>query len=32
MDFAGGPQNKKMTMPDNMYSQLVSIDKVLVSP
>ncbi len=27
-DFAGGPQNQKMTMPDNMSSQLVSIDKV----
>ena len=27
-DFAGGPQNKKMTMPDNMSSQLVSMDKV----
>ncbi len=27
-DFAGGPQNQKMTMPDNMSSQLVSIDRV----
>ncbi len=27
-DFAGGPQNQKMTMPDNMSSQLVSMDKV----
>ncbi len=27
-DFAGGPQNQKMTMPDDMSSQLVSIDKV----
>ncbi len=27
-DFAGGPRNQKMTMPDNMSSQLVSIDKV----
>ena len=27
-DFAGGPQNQKMTMQDNMSSQLVSIDKV----
>ncbi len=29
-DFAGGPQNKKMTMPDNISSQLVSIDKVVL--
>ncbi len=27
-DFAGGPQNQKMTMPDNMSGQLVSLDKV----
>ncbi len=27
-DFAGGPQNQKMTMPDNMSSQSVSMDKV----
>ncbi len=26
--FAGGPQIKKMTMPDNTSSQSVSIDKV----
>ncbi len=26
--FAGGPQIQKMTMPDNMSSQLLSIDKV----
>ncbi len=29
-DFAGGPKNKKMTMPDNMSSQLVSMDKVVL--
>ncbi len=26
--FVGGPRNKKMTMQDNMSSQLVSIGKV----